>query len=316
MTIRPLRILFKTAVIGSGLTAGAVGLSNLANMHLEATTPTPAEFALKQGMSYSAETMARLREFDHARVIELGSKDVDRFCRINPLSCNLGQAVRSAGAFAYTPKTIANILGTGQYLFLHPYTGENASDTIHFATGKRPETLTEQHSVMSFTFSLLHETGHLKQFRDEGSKRYHNHPVQHIERYADQQTMPLMKVEFGQAGTDYAKHLRNLTQYDYHHDTRVGLDLHRHHSHEAAEGAHDFSEYRSWALFAGAKETCLSAAIDSGKNPQAADVHDITYLCLKAEQTGGAARHDSPLLAERKGAYISSYEYFFGRPTP
>ena len=197
---------FATTAIGSVVIAAA----NLGNAFLRASLPTPLEYAESHGQVYSELTKSGLKEFDHIKVMEHGSAELNIFCKINLLGA-LRSSLCSKGGFkpdfAYDPSIADWILGARPSIISQPYTEDTLKNEVA-RLAWRPLANTQLTPSIYLTYRILHETGHFsKKFAHDPSLQYQS------ELYADRSTIPALKREFGEIGAEFPLHYRALHQH-------------------------------------------------------------------------------------------------------
>lgn len=302
-----LRKIFKRTAIGAvGYMVAGAQLGN----HI---FPTPAEFAAKQGMAYSPETMKFLHQHDDVRVVENNFSSRALFCATNPISCYSRWRNRVASDTSFMTAGYAGLLGNSDIVFLWPKKDLAKRDILEIA-GKEPVNPAMTDDI-AFSFSLFHELAHaenwkthIKEFVADKDKAGKNRlTTLQGENYADVVAMKHILREHGSAGAKYIVTMRSLYFSDFDHDTLFNVlpaakpDIKADHQHSAT------SFYNHSVSCFGDMYTRLGFPEDFP--PTRRNIYDQTYICLKR-----GYKYKQPQDEEfqtRRQSFIVSYEYAF-----
>jgi hypothetical protein len=294
---------------GAALPLLFAGYTNIANLALRLTTPTPSEFAKGYGFNYTPAVRARLEEFSEAHVVEYGSGNEYLFCAANPHVCFSSNI--SGQPLTLTPSNWDKLLGTRVTIFSQPYTNNFHEEHIQEAVGKTALRSASK-SEIAFTYVLAHEVGHVASYKHLGPIKYNQSLGPIMEYSGDMFAKEILDREYGEKGNEYVLNLRALTQIHPTHDVFLPLSRERA-STVSEETALRMADIESGHIFAAVFNKCVQPPANANKMTEV--MVDKLYECftqnpVKLDQI----KTQTDLhMAERQIGYMQAYEYFFGR---
>lgn len=311
---------------GVGTLGVAVGLvSNIGNAIIRGIAPTPLEFATRNGVTYTPQTVNLLKEFNDIRVIPADSRVREMYCTVNHQLCEEMKKSGNDQIYALSPKWWWQMLGVRPTVFLKPLDDGLNSYLVRFTTGKitPPD---PQKSLYAFNIGLFHELGHINSFRRLGVEKYYSMTDQEKELDADRYALPTVRRENGKPGTDYLYHFRALTQLDSTHDVLLPLLQPTLENYDDGTSAPSQSLYfastgtkdPSGTSYSGFQRIFQDCAVPRPleDNPLAKKLDDL-YRCLQAAgvtETPGTTGDRA--MEVRTSRYVAAYTYFFHPVTP
>lgn len=302
-TTLSLKIIFGAAGLAIA-TAAYVNRINLANTLIKISSPTPLQFAQKNGQRYSEETREFLKKYNDVRVIENGSMRLSFFCSVNPSICK-DQEFTTDKSFVPSPAGIS--LGLSPTLILEPYSEDMGNIEIKRKTRKFPSNSIVTPQIF-FTFNLMHELGHVDLYKKDFERFLSAEPFEK-ELYADRFSRPVLEKEFGYVGNKFPAYYRAFHQHTPEYDTMLPL-LRKPLPDTAEEIVTQNQERASEEPYRITLRPCLQATrfMDQTQDKTAEFMMDCMYY--------EAVTHKSPdfLVSIRQAGYVMAYEAFFGKP--